>query len=376
VAKRAVGSAAHDDGKAETVTSAAAVSVIIPNYNYGDYVGAAIQSALDLDWPDVEVIVVDDGSTDHSRRVIAGFGSRVRVILQRNSGQLVACNEAFFRSRGEIVIFLDSDDLLAPSLLREVAAVWSPRVSKVQVQMRVIDAAGQATGNYYPQYSIVPSPAQARAWLLATGAYPSPPGSGNVYARWFLQRIFPLHETCGKANDTYSIAAAPLLGDVITIAQPLASYRVHGRNQGALATLDVRQFERQMTRALQRQAYAAGIAAQAGLALRDRAIHRSLAFLAHRMASLKLSPSTHTIEGDTLARVLRDFAMASVIPQGFTARERLLLLAWACAVAVSPGRLARRLVAWRFAAVARPRALRRVLAWLKVVAHPSAQAAR
>jgi len=173
------------------------VSVIIPNYNYGDYVGAAIQSALNLDWPDVEVIVVDDGSTDHSRAVIAGFGSRLSAILQENAGQLSACNKGFSRSRGEIVIFLDSDDLLAPSLVREVAAVWTPRASKVQVQMQVIDATGEPTGSYFPQYAIVPSPEQVRAWMLATGTYPTPPGSGNVYARWFLARIFPLREVCG-----------------------------------------------------------------------------------------------------------------------------------------------------------------------------------
>ncbi len=338
-----------------------AVSVIIPNYNYGDYVGAAIQSALDLDWPDVEVIVVDDGSTDHSRDVIAGFGDRISVIEQENAGQLVACNKAFARSRGEIVIVLDSDDLLSPALMREVAAVWTPRVSKVQVQMRVIDAAGRPTGSFYPQYAVVPSPRQARAWMLATCAYPTPPGSGNVCARWFLERIFPLREVCGKANDTYSIAAAPLLGEVVTLAKPLVSYRVHGRNQGALSRLDLHQFERQMTRSLQRYEYARAIAAQAGLALAKDAINRSVSYLAYRLASLRLAPSRHAIAGDTRFRILRDFVAASFTPQGLSLRERYLLLAWAAVVAASPAALAARLVLWRFASVARPKALRTLL---------------
>ena len=352
------------------------VSVIIPNYNYGDYVGAAIQSALNLDWPDVEVIVVDDGSTDHSRAVIAGFGSRISAILQENAGQLSACNEGFSRSRGEIVVFLDSDDLLAPSLVREVAAVWTPRASKVQVQMQVIDATGEPTGSYFPQYAIVPSPEQVRAWMLAAGTYPTPPGSGNVYARWFLARIFPLREVCGKASDTCPIAAAPLLGEVLTIPRPLVRYRVHGRNQGALAWLDVPRFNQEVTRLLQQHAYARTMAARAGLAFSDGALKRSLEYLPYRIASLKLAPSRHALQGDTLLRVLCHFAAASFAPQGMPPRARLLLFAWACAVALSPGRLAGRLILWRFASVARPRALRSLLIWLKVMSRPGVQRTR
>jgi len=284
------------------------VSVIIPNYNYGDYVGQAIQSALNLDWPAVEVIVVDDGSTDHSRAVIESFGSRISAILQENAGQLAACNQGFSRSRGDIVIFLDSDDVLAPSLLREASTAWTPRVSKVQV--------------------------------------------------------------CGKASDTYSIAAAPLLGDVVTIPRPLVSYRVHGRNQVALSGLDIPRFHEQMVRVRQQHAYARTIAAGAGLEFSDGALDRSLEYLPYRMASLKLAPAEHEIEGDTLMRVLRHFAAACFVPQGLSLRARLLLLAWAWTVALSPQGLASRLILWRFAAVARPHALRRLLAWLKVVSGP------
>jgi glycosyltransferase involved in cell wall biosynthesis len=371
------------------MTAPFTVSVIIPNHNYGDYVGAAIESALNLDWPDVEVIVVDNGSTDHSRAVITGFGSRITVILQADLGHLLACTKGFSRSRGDLVIFLDSDDLLAPSLVREVAAVWRPGVSKVQVQMQAIDAAGRPTGSYFPQYSIVPSPRQLRDWTLTTSTYPTPPGSGNVYARWFLERIFPL-QTCDTVNemgrynadekkeeaffafaDTYCIAAAPLLGDVLTIAKPLVSYRVHGRNHGAISTLEVSRFGLEVKRALRRQAYVRMVAAGARLTYSDGAIDRSLYCLSYRIASLKLAPSQHPIEGDSLMRVLSHCATAFFTPQGLSIRERLLLFAWASAVAVSPRRLAGKLILWRFACVARPRGLRNFLAWLKLGARPA-----
>ncbi|HKX42534.1 MAG TPA: glycosyltransferase family A protein [Burkholderiaceae bacterium] len=343
------------------------ISVVIPNYNYAAYVGVAIASALNLDWPSVEVIVIDDGSTDRSREVIASYGERIKVILQENSGQLVACNKGFAMSRGEVVIFLDSDDVLHPSLARELAAVWTPTTSKVQVQMQVVDGRGQPTGAYFPQFHIVPTPQQVREWSARTTAYPTPPGSANAYSRAFLEQIFPLVETAGKANDSYCLAAAPFLGDVTTIAKPLVSYRVHDRNQGALSKLDIHQFERQMTRAMQREAYARGIAERAGVPMTDRAIDRNLGFLAYRLASLKLAPAKHPRAGDSVPRVLADVVRAFFAPQGVALPGRVAMLGWAIVVGLLPAVLARGPILWRFAPGTRPQALRKLLTALRIV---------
>ena len=74
------------------------LSVVITNYNYARFVGEAIDSALALDWDDVEVVVVDDGSTDESLQVIAGYADRVRVLATENSGQRVAANRGSQRA--------------------------------------------------------------------------------------------------------------------------------------------------------------------------------------------------------------------------------------------------------------------------------------
>src|SRR6185369_11547940 len=108
------------------------LSIIIPNWNYERFVGDAIRSALAVRWSDKEVIVVDDGSTDNSRAIIANFGSQITTILQTNSGQTSAANAAFARSSGDVIIFLDSDDMLLPTVAEEVNAVWHERISKVQ----------------------------------------------------------------------------------------------------------------------------------------------------------------------------------------------------------------------------------------------------
>src|ERR1700760_3744065 len=116
------------------------LSVIIANYNYRNFVGAAIESALAVDWPDKEVIVVDDDSTDDSRSIIEGFGSNVAAYFRPKSHQLGAHMFGFGQSTGDVIIFLDADDLLEPEVMQEVAKVWRPGVSKVQYRMTLINA--------------------------------------------------------------------------------------------------------------------------------------------------------------------------------------------------------------------------------------------
>src|SRR5215468_3422546 len=90
------------------------VSIVVTSYNYGRYLRAAIDSALGQTYPAVEVIVVDDGSSDDSRDVISEYGDRVRVILKDNGGQASAFNAGFRACDGDIIVYLDSDDVLLP----------------------------------------------------------------------------------------------------------------------------------------------------------------------------------------------------------------------------------------------------------------------
>lgn len=342
------------------------VSVVICNHNYAQFVAQAIDSALALDWPAVEVIVVDDGSSDDSWRVISSFTERVTALHQRNSGQWAACNTGFARSRGDVVIFLDSDDVLEPQLVRKLAKVWRPGLSKVQFQMRVIDEHGRPTGAFLPQFHVVPSPADIRRWVRRSASYPTPPGSGNAYSRRFLDQIFPLSGG-DRAADSYCLAAAPYFGDVVTIAEPLVSYRVHGKNQGAMASLDPKRFAFELGRAQFRLRFARGAAGGAGVPSSDAVLNRSLTFLPYRLASLKLLPSQHPLPDDSTWKLLRDVTAACFTPQGVSARGRLALWLWSASVAAAPGELSRKLILWRFAPASRPQTLNRALASLRIV---------
>ena len=349
------------------MNAAPSLSVVITSWNYGRFVGQAIDSALAIDWPAVQVIVVDDGSTDDSQQVIARYGERIVAVFQANAGQTAATNVAFAHATGDVVMFLDADDLLDPSIGKEIAGVWRAGVSKVQFQMKIVDADGTPTGAKLPQFSaVVPSPQQIRRWASRAAAYPTPPGSGNAYARWFLQRLFPLQDPA-IPPDSYCLAAAPHLGDVVTVAKPLVSYRVHGNNDGAMLTWDGDRLAREFQRGQWRFAYAQRVAATVGVNIPDSTFRRSLASLPYRLASLRLAPDGHPVSDDTLAKVVVDTVRAALVPQGRSSSSVAALVAWTILVALLPDRASKQLALWRFASPSRPRALQRALTLLHVV---------
>ena len=342
-------------------------SIIISNYNYAPFLRQAIESALAVDWLDVEVIVVDDGSTDGSRDIIRSYGTRVIPVFQENSGQLAAYEAGFALSRGGFIIFLDSDDLLEPQIMREAAAVWYDGVSKVQVQMRVIDRDGRPSGSIFPPFYVVPSPQEIRRWVLGTSAYPTPPGSGNIFSRAMVRKILPARDRFDYAGDSYTLAAAPVLGDVVTIPKPLARYRVHGRNDGAMLEIDPPKFSGELRRAQNRFAYMRGLAEKEGLHAEPLATHFSLANVPYRVSSFRLNRNQHPIEGDSAVRILSDTVRAAVRPQGLTAGARVSVLIWSLAVIAAPLGIARALIRWRFVPSARPKFLRGALRAFRAV---------
>ncbi|MCK5605027.1 glycosyltransferase [Candidatus Pacearchaeota archaeon] len=95
------------------------VSVVIPTYNRANTICSAIESTLGQTYKNIEVIVVNDGSTDDTHAKLAGYGKRIRVIKQNNVGPSAARNRGIKISTGEILTFLDSDDLWLPTKIEK-----------------------------------------------------------------------------------------------------------------------------------------------------------------------------------------------------------------------------------------------------------------
>lgn len=120
------------------------VSVIIPAYNCESFIGRAVQSVLDQDYRDLEIIVINDGSTDNTVQALAPIQDRICLLQQKNAGVAAARNAGLRIARGELVAFLDADDWWAPSRLSvQLAALKSfPETGMVFSDFAVADSTG------------------------------------------------------------------------------------------------------------------------------------------------------------------------------------------------------------------------------------------
>jgi glycosyltransferase involved in cell wall biosynthesis len=125
-------------------TDAPRISVVIPTYNRANYLPQAIDSVLAQTCGPVEIVVVDDGSTDDTRKVVRAYGNRVRYVYTQNGGVAHARNVGTCQSRGEYVTYLDSDDVLYPYMLELESRVLDrhPDVGVVYAEMSAFDDEG------------------------------------------------------------------------------------------------------------------------------------------------------------------------------------------------------------------------------------------
>lgn len=209
------------------------VSIIINNYNYERFLRDAITSALNQTYPHTEVIVVDDGSTDNSRLIIEEYANVDRVIpvFKENGGQASAFNAGFAVSRGDVVVFLDADDVLLPKAIEEAVNAWEPKLSKVQWRLQLVNDRLQPLAATCPAREASMPSGNLRETLLRWRHYFSPPTSGNAFSRWLLERILPMPEVEWRiAADSYLLSLAALYGEVRSVDKVLGYYRIHGSN--------------------------------------------------------------------------------------------------------------------------------------------------
>src|SRR6266404_3476760 len=134
----------------EIMNTSNLASIIINNYNYARFLREAVDSALNQTYRNTEVIVVDDGSTDGSREIIASYSHRIIPLLKRNGGQNSALNAGFSLSRGDVVLFLDSDDVLFPTAVKVAVDAFSEQdVVKVHWPWIEWDESSRATGKVW-----------------------------------------------------------------------------------------------------------------------------------------------------------------------------------------------------------------------------------
>jgi len=284
------------------------VDIIINNYNYGRFLAEAIDSALSQTYHKVNVIVVDDGSTDRSRQVLQDYQGRAAVIFKENGGQASALNSGFSQSTGEVIIFLDADDLLKPEAASLAATAFAadPRVVKVQYRLEVIDEQGRSTGVVKPARHLrLPEGDLARAEL--TFPFDLVWTRVNAFRAQALRRIFPIPEQrFANCADWYAVHLTPLLGSVVSLQDLAACYRVHGHNRYELAapTLDLKYVRQTVEYASVTTFALEQLAGELDLERPERIL--SISDLSNRLVSLRLEPEKHPLRRDRRWRLALD----------------------------------------------------------------------
>jgi len=212
------------------------VSVIIANYNYSRYLPDAIGSVLAQGYTDYEIIVVDDGSTDSSSEVLANFEARLpsekfKVVFQENQGHGGAINTGFQCSTGEIVAFLDSDDVWKPNKLEQIVCAFKqPDVVGVIHPIDTMNADGMITNSHTTKLNI-PDGNLAQIILDTGSSWHFPPTSGLAFRHRILQNILPMQPPEWRFwPDGCLLYCAAFLGKIVAVNEILGSYRLHGAN--------------------------------------------------------------------------------------------------------------------------------------------------
>jgi hypothetical protein len=343
------------------------VSIVINNFNYARYLPRSIESALGQTHPRVEVLVVDDASTDDSRLVIGRYADRVTAILQeKNSGQAAAINAGFRASRGDILIFLDADDYLYPQAAALIAAAWVPGLSKAHYRLDLVDASGEKI-DVYPPPEVRFDGGDVLPRLLATGRYETSVTSGNAFARDALREILPAPEDDFRISaDGYLVTLSPFYGPVLSIEEPLGAYRQHGENAWALsaATMPTSALSERLRRSLVHDGLKHRVlearARQVGLRMTPEPGMRDHQHLAARLASLRLDPARHPHPGDSRVALAMRGARASM-GASTSWKRRVILAAWFLTLGFMPRPVASRAAAWRLSVATRPRFVDRSL---------------
>jgi glycosyltransferase involved in cell wall biosynthesis len=215
---------------AEAETVAPRLTVLIDTYNYGQFIEQAIDSVLSQDFPldKVQILVVDDGSTDDTSDRVRKYGSQIEYLRKPNGGQASAFNFGIARSRGEIVALLDADDYWMPTKLRRIVDEFGrhPETGMIYHRLFQLNTETNETGE--------------SVFVSLAGYLPDKPSdfvqyfphqtSCIAFKRKLLQQVIPIPENLRVQADGYLGATMVFVAPVLGLPECLGTYRIHGRN--------------------------------------------------------------------------------------------------------------------------------------------------
>jgi glycosyltransferase involved in cell wall biosynthesis len=210
-------------------TRAPLVTVVIPTYNYADFLREAVLSVLDQTFQDFEIIVVDGGSTDHTPSVIKEFPEKVRYIYQENQGTMVARNTGIAAARGEYIAFLDADDLWLPAKLEKQVALLRqhPEVGLVYSTIYQFESKSGAIVGEYPLANCRAGHVLRDLYLACFVPSPTP-----LVRKEVLDDVGGFDERIRYGSEDWELwLRISAKYDLAYVPEPLAKYRYHGSHR-------------------------------------------------------------------------------------------------------------------------------------------------
>lgn len=332
------------------------VSVVVLNYNYAHYLPAAIESALDQTYNDVEIIVVDDASTDNSRSVIERYGTRIRSTFHAsNRGQGAAINSGAAAANGDVIWFLDADDALLPGACTTAVEAFERdhQLVKFHTPLAIIDGEGRWAGELLPANPDGLAAGDITQHVFRFRNHGWPPMSGNAYDVGALIRILPIPaDDYRQAADSFLNEQVAICGTIARSEDPVAAYRRHGANQFSGKPLDLQWLRTKIRRELVSHRRLGVLAAQ--LAIDGYQTNPNdvsdISFLGYRLASLRLDRPGHPIvdpdRPDTRLTLAVNGIRAAMANAQLARSDRVLRSLWFAVVAAAPTATVPRLLAW------------------------------
>lgn len=203
------------------------VSVIIPTYNCERYIAQAVESVLNQTYTDYEIIVIDDGSTDSTRQVLAPYDDLIRYVYQENQGAAIARNYGCQLAQGEFLAFLDADDLFLPNKLAAQVACFDADQSldMVQTGWRLVNERGETLSDvtiwdYAPELNL-------EAWVLYKMVRPS----AMMLRRQWWEKVGGFDHRYPPTEDLDFVLRLSLMGCKASWLREIhACYRQHDSN--------------------------------------------------------------------------------------------------------------------------------------------------
>ncbi|PBB40626.1 glycosyl transferase family 2 [Mesorhizobium sp. WSM3866] len=197
------------------------VSLVVPAYNGTDYIGETIESLLAQDYPDLEITVIDDGSTDDTSAVVSSFGAKVKLHRQANAGQSAAMTKGWAMSSGEVLGYVSADDRLRPAAVRRCVEelIARPDVVLVYPDFDIIDERSILRSTLRP-------PDYSRRALYAQ--LHCLPGPGALFRRTAYAKAGSWRSHLRQIPDLDFFLRMGLQGNFYHLPEVLAEFRMHG----------------------------------------------------------------------------------------------------------------------------------------------------